>query len=103
MFLVLMEEAERQLVLLYEKHVQVGDGFAPRLPYDARLDKIFDPALSKIDKDYRQTSLCIHANFVLLERYFEWDVQNQKGLLLKQIYIAGGILSLVVNLNLNKY
>lgn len=90
---VLEEEVKRQFDILNAQHVQVGVGSVSRSPYDARLDKIFGPALSQIDKDFRQTSLWSHAAFVLIERYFEGDVENQKGLFLKTIYgKSGGIL-----------
>lgn len=89
---VLEEEVKRQLNFLKAQHFQVGAGSVSRSPYDDRLDKIFGPALSKMDKDSRQTNLWIHANFVLLERYFEGDVENQKGLFLKTIYDKAKIL-----------
>lgn len=70
----------------------VGIGMAPRSPYHAELDEIFGPALSDKDRNYRESSFWIDANFRLIEKYFKGDVADQKALFLKTIYAEDGLL-----------
>lgn len=67
------------------------------LPYRERsfteLDEIF-PVASQFERDFRDTSVWIHAIFRTLERHFGKDAQEQKALALLNIYERNGVLKL---------
>lgn len=72
--------------------IPVGQGMAPRSPYHVEFDEIFGPALSEKDRNYRESSFWIDANFRLLEKYSKGDIADQKALFLKTIYAEDGLL-----------
>jgi hypothetical protein len=69
----------------------IGTSFPNRLKYYDDLDPIFGPARSDFEKALRATHVWLHACFVLLERDYKGDVQEQKAKLLYSGYVRSGI------------
>lgn len=89
----LRKEIERSLNTVREEKGNVIKMFASRSVYDVRLDEAFGPAQSDFERDSRQTSLWIHAQFEILERYAPpAEVEEKKAVFLKTIYVGNGVL-----------
>lgn len=89
---LLEEEVERIKKELAQTGKLVGMNFPNRIPYREEQEAIFGKAESQLEKDYRETSLWIHAHFTLIEREFKGDVTDRKALFLHTIYLRSGIL-----------
>lgn len=89
---LLEEEIERIKKELDGTGSAVGKTFPNPMPYHEAQEDIFGKAESEFERSYRESSLWIHANFVLLEREFKGDVADRKALFLRTIYIRNGIL-----------
>lgn len=89
---LLEEEIERIKKELEGTGGVVGITFPDRIPYHEAQEGIFGKAESEFERSYRESSLWIHANFVLLEREFKGDIADRKALFLRAIYIRNGIL-----------
>ncbi len=88
-------ETNRQRKTLEEEGIQLGQGFPQRTEYDPALDDIFGPALSKDEKDFRQTQVWMHGHFNLLDSIADAsdEVKDElKAIFLKTLYRDGGIL-----------
>lgn len=77
---------------LKEKGYAPGQAILSRSSHIPELEEIFTPALSTLEKEFRETSVWIHANFVLLERTFGENAPEKKALHMKTIYLKSGIL-----------
>ncbi|MFA7194002.1 MAG: hypothetical protein WC087_03745 [Candidatus Paceibacterota bacterium] len=67
-----------------------GEALAHRSREFTEFDSIF-PAISKFEQDFRDTSIWIHANFIMLERAFGAEAENHKAIFLFQLYKESGI------------
>ena len=85
-------EASRLDSLIGVSGHKVGQVWVETGSYQTELDRAFGSPLSDIERKYRQTSLWIHANFLLLERKFDGDVEEQKALFLRSVYRDAGTL-----------
>lgn len=71
---------------------QVGVHFLGRENNYPLLDGIFGVSQSPVEADFRATSVWIHCLFELVDRHFEGDKQECKAMILRTIYLEGGIL-----------
>lgn len=77
---------------LKTKGYKPGQAVVHRSSHIPELEEIFTPAQSTLEKDYRESSVWIHANFLLLEQTFGVEAPEKKALYLKTIYSGTGIL-----------
>lgn len=77
---------------LKEKGFSPGEASISRGNHYPELDEIFSPSLSTLERDFRETSTWIHANFHMLEKRFEKEASRKKSLFLKNMYNSNGIL-----------
>jgi len=85
----LAEEMEAELK---EKGFSPGEASVSRSKNYPELDEIFSPSLSTLERDFRETSVWIHANFLMLEKKFKNKADEKKSLFLKTRYASKGIL-----------
>src|SRR6185503_5206214 len=91
--LLLNREVERMKLLILSKGDEIGSLFVGRTDYNSDLDKIFGPAQSQFEKDYRQTHVWLHAVFTMLDRECkQGDIEMIKAKFLHDRYEESGIL-----------
>lgn len=71
---------------MQKKGVPLGQGIWHRSHSFPELDAIFGPPESGLERDFRETSVWIHAYFVLYESVFGKDAEEKKALFLKTLY-----------------
>lgn len=71
---------------LEEKGYTPGQAILHRSSHIQELEEIFTPALSSLEMNFRETSVWIHANFILLEKRFGEDAPQKKAQYLKMVY-----------------
>ena len=78
---------------LRKKGYKPGEVVYRRDRHFSELDDIFGPSESALERDFRETSVWIHASFIMLERAFGDQAPSQKSLFLKTLYNKSGVLS----------
>lgn len=71
---------------------KIGYDFPVDPDYDPELAGILSEPESPMEQYFIGTSFWIHANFLLLEKNFKGDVENQKAVFLRTVYQDAGIL-----------
>lgn len=84
---LLREEVERQRKAVLEKGLEPGKAFMGRSPYNPKLDIIFGKAESEFEKAGRATHVWIHGVFQFIEQFSKGDIEEQKALFLRKVYL----------------
>lgn len=87
---ILEEEVRRLLEGIGKK--RIGEVFLSRTEYNPLLDEAFGPAQSDVERNFRQTSTWIDANFELIDRLYKGNKEDRKAKLLHTLYQDAGIL-----------
>lgn len=90
---LLQAEANRLYADVKKSGRRVSEAFSEKGKYHAEMDAIFGPALSDYEREFRETGLWIHANFIVIDRYVKKDAEDAKSRFLLTIYQENGILA----------
>lgn len=84
--------AEEIEIILKAQGYRPGEAVISRTRNYPELNEIFTPALSELERDFRETSVWIHANFLAIEKTYGAQAPEQKILFLNTLYLKKGLI-----------